>query len=319
MASSAVEQKASNGAAAAFPSDRGAWLEPSGAEGPFHTLAACAFPGTADLEESVRRHIGYIDEAADAGADLIVFPEISLHGYPGPMNDRRRMSAFLASAERVPDGPNVKRVLDHAARRDLYVVFGVSELGDRASVLYNTAVLGGPDGYIGRFRKCHVTLREQFIYRHGTDWPVFPTRLGNIGILICYDLHWPEAARELTLRGADIIVAPKAWPGGEMWEAHQLMFETTRAMENSRWLVASNYAGPFNGSHYPGLVRVVDPVGRVVAESGREAGIALATVNLEAAVRDKVAAYTGSLGIIRDRQTASYRALRGEIETVIDA
>jgi predicted amidohydrolase len=269
----------------------------------------------------VRRHVAYIDEAADVGADLLVFPEISLQGYPGRIVTRGRntMRDFMASAEPVPDGPNVRALLDHAAERGIHVVFGVAESGHRPSVLYNTAVFGGPDGYIGSFRKGHLGLYEHVLFRNGADWPVFPTDLGTVGIMICYDLHWPEAARELTLRGADILVVPKAWPGGDMFEEHQLLFERTRALENHRWLVSSNYAGPFTGVDYPGNTRVIDPLGRVVADSGPDPGLAIATVDLAGGVLDRVTAYGGGVALIRDRRPETYRALRGELETVVDA
>jgi predicted amidohydrolase len=298
--------------------DPGAWVLARDTAGPFTTIASCAFEGTFDPDESLARHLASIDAAADAGADLVVFPEISLQGYPSEVKrDARRLPEVYASAERVPDGPRVRRLLDAAAARGLYVVFGVTEAGDRAGVVYNTAVLGGPKGYLGRFRKCHVTLGEQIVYRTGTDWPVFPTRFGKLGILICYDLHWPEAARELMLRGADVLVAPKAWPGGEMYDAHQLLFESVRALENSRWLVSANYAGTLGGAAYPGDSRIIDPLGRVVATTGSEPGLAIATVDLGAGFEDAASVYNGSRQV-RDRQSATYRALRGELDPAVD-
>ena len=153
-----------------------------------------------------------MDEAAAQGADLVVFPEISLQGY------HRTSTGSTRSASRtptptpiVPGGPGVTTILEHAVELGIHVIFGLNELGDAGGVIYNTMVLGGPDGYIGKYRKVHVGITEQLTWRKGDDWPVFETAIGRIGMLICYDKMWPESCRELTLRGADILVMSTAW------------------------------------------------------------------------------------------------------------
>lgn len=296
----------------------GEWPAPSEGHGPLCTIAACAFPGTHDVKESVRRHLAYIDEAADAGADLVVFPEVSVHGYPEAWRSPAGIREVIASAERVPDGASVQAITERTAERDIYAVFGINEAGDRAGVIYNTAVLTGPDGFVGCFRKCHVAVTEQSIWRPGGDWPVFPTRMGNLGLLICADVMWPESTRELLLRGADVFVIPTAWPSGEMWDYHLDLFDRTRAVENSRWAVTANYAGPFNGLDFPGGSRIVDPLGRIRVAAGRDAGLAIATVDLGAGLADATALYCLGPRQIRGRRTETYRALRGEIPTVTD-
>src|SRR5690606_36998194 len=133
------------------------------------------YQGTYDIDVSVKSHIATLDDLAAQGVDLVVFPEISLQGYP-PGIDRVWPGKILEAyrtAERVPDGPGVKAILDHAAGLGIHVVFGLTELEDGVGAVYNTLVLGGPDGYIGKFRKVHLGLTEAAIWRHGDDWPVF--------------------------------------------------------------------------------------------------------------------------------------------------
>jgi predicted amidohydrolase len=120
-------------------------------------VATCSFEGTYDVRESLGRHHRVIDEAADQGASLVVFPECSLHGYP-PIYDfsPKRLAETLAVAESVPDGPSVRELAEHAADRRIHVVYGLNEAGDQAGVIYNSAVLTGPNGHIGTYRKVHV-------------------------------------------------------------------------------------------------------------------------------------------------------------------
>ena len=246
-------------------------------------IATCAYPGTHDVRQSIRRHEAYIQEAAAAGASLVVFPETSLQGYPpdlGGIGPEAVVRQAQRSAERVPDGPSVQRIVEAASRHRIHVVFGLTEQGDRPGVLYNTLVLAGPDGVIGSYRKVHVCVLEKLIWRPGDHWPVFETALGNIGLLICYDKAWPESTRELTLAGADILVVGAAWSSrplagsGEQnanVRSHRL-YDAVRAMENGRWLVSSNFVGDLGGCSYFGLSQIVDPRGDVTASTGYRAG-----------------------------------------------
>src|SRR5580692_1106643 len=122
------------------------------------TIATCAFPATYDVEKNVELHLSYIDEAVAAGASLVVFPECSLQGYPpdfraGGAADVLRQ--FHATAEPV-SGPHAQQIVSAAAARGVLVVFGLNEATERPGVVYNTMILGGPDGVIGTYRKVHV-------------------------------------------------------------------------------------------------------------------------------------------------------------------
>jgi len=292
-------------------------------------VATCAFPLSYDVEDNLARHLAYIDEAADAGAQLVVFPEISLHGYPSdgsaPTFPDALRRAFDA-AEPAPGGERVEAIAAKAAERAIHVVYGIHEAGERRGIIYNTAVLTGPDGHIGNYRKMHVGIKEQMFWRRGNDWPVFDTDLGRIGLLICYDKMWPETCRELTLRGAQLLVMPTAWgrvPGGGEGHDNLLirnydLFDRVRAVENQRWLISSNLVGAAGVGDFFGLSNIVSPIGDVVASTGIDhPGLALATIDVEAGLAAPHEVYQGA-NLIRDRRPESYGCLRGEVPIAID-
>ena len=283
------------------------------------TVATCAFSGSHDVADNLARHLQIIDEAAALGVSLLVFPEISLHGYP---RDSLHVSAEKLRdtwrvAERVPDGASVLAIAARAGKRRMHVIYGLNERGNEAGVVYNTAILTGPGGHIGSYRKVHVSPIEQFMWRKGNDWPVFETAIGRIGLLICNDQSWPESTRELTLRGAELLVMPTAWmfAGGEasiddVWADAYRVYGRARAMENARWFISSNYAGQFGGGVFLGESQIIDPLGRVVADSGTLPGLALAQVDIRAGIEEAQAAYFGPR-MVRDRRLETYDVLAG--------
>jgi predicted amidohydrolase len=291
------------------------------------TIATCAFPATYDVEKNVELHLSYIDEAVAASASLVVFPECSLQGYPpdfraGGAADVLRQ--FHATAEPVA-GPHAQQIVSAAAARGVLVVFGLNEATERPGVVYNTMILGGPGGVIGTYRKVHVAITEQVFWRRGDDWPVYDTELGRIGMLICYDKAWPESCRELTLRGADMLVMSTAWARqhagagiDDVMVDQYLVYDRARAMENCRWFVSSNLVGELGGVEFFGLSQIVDPIGRVVATTGIDtSGLAVATVDLAQGVLDANEVNQGA-HLIRDRRPETYTASSGASPIAID-
>jgi predicted amidohydrolase len=292
------------------------------------TIATCAFPGTYDVDKSVELHLSYIEEAAAAGASLVVFPECSLQGYPADFrasDAKASLEPFLKTVETIEDGPNVALIAEKAMERGLYVIYGLNEATERPGVIYNSMVLTGPDGLIGVFRKVHVGITEQVFWRRGNDWPVYETPFGKIGMLICYDKSWPETCRELTLRGADLLVMSTAWSprnpadgDDDIWIEQYKLYDQVRAVENSRWFISSNFVGELGGLHFFGLSQIVDPLGHVLATTGTsEAGLAVADVDIPGGI---LSAYGLSQGpnIIRDRRPETYKALSGSLPITID-
>jgi predicted amidohydrolase len=291
------------------------------------TIATCAFPATYDVDKNVELHLSYIDDAADAGASLVVFPECSLQGYPADFRATATsevLDRFYETVEPI-DGPNVARIVEHAAARGLCVVFGLNEATARPGVVYNSTVLAGPGGIVGTYRKVHVGITEQVFWRRGDDWPVYDTPLGAIGMLICYDKAWPETCRELTLRGADVLVMSTAWmlqhPGAgddDIMLQQYRLYDRVRAMENSRWFVSSNLVGELGGIEFFGLSQIIDPLGKVVASTGTmQAGLAIATVDIAAGILSANRVNQGA-HLVRDRRPETYTALVGQYRGAVD-
>lgn len=216
-------------------------------------------PDTGNTEANIAKFITYMDRAADEGAQLVVFPELALTGYG--CGDQ-----FFAVAEEVP-GPSTERLIQEAGKRGQHVIWGMPERG-LPGIVYNSAVLVGPEGYIGTWRKHtlpgHATdtagpgaFPDRRFFRAGSHSPVFDTAIGRIGMLVCYDIFFPEIARLLTIKGADLLVGISGSPAFE-----RPIFEAlvrARAMENATWFAYCNMAGVEAGISYWGGSRILAP------------------------------------------------------------
>jgi N-carbamoylputrescine amidase len=146
-----------------------------------------------------------LNGAVAEGANLIVLPELATTGYTFESRDEA-----YAHAEAVPSGATVAGWVDFAATHDVYIVGCLPELD--GVELFDTAVLVGPDGFIGKYRKTHLWNEEKLFFSPGNlGYPVFHTKIGRIGLLVCWDIWFPETARIVTQQGADIICIPTGW------------------------------------------------------------------------------------------------------------
>lgn len=288
-------------------------------------IATSCMHSVYDKAENLKKYLSFIDEAAANGANLVVFPEQSLMGYlqslvAMPFSDHEYQ---YENAEILPDGPSVQKIIAKAKEKNVYVIFGMTERDPILDYkLYNTAVLVGPEGYIGRYRKVHLPGDEVHIYSPGTDFPVFETKIGKIGMLICYDKQFPESARELALGGAEILVMPTAWPFGDPSDEHKadvtkdLMYkiyetyDTSRAMENQLLFVSSNQIGKTGDIEYIGYSTITDPYGEKLCTTGYKEGIAYAELDLKKSLFDYKTVQMLGLNLIFDRNTAAYKRLR---------
>lgn len=285
------------------------------------TIATFAYEGTYDPDVSVKRIRAGMEEAARAGAGLVVFPETSLQGYPAVLargDEREVLRSAYAAAEPL-DGPRVAELSGAARDLGVHVIFGLTERGSRPGTLFNTTVLAGPDGVVGTYRKVHVGIGEQVIWSRGRDWPVFDTPLGRIGMLICYDQAWPESCRELTLGGAELLVMSTAWslrenepsPAESLSVEQYLLYGRVRAAENQRWFISSNFTGPLGGLEFFGHSQVIDPLGHVVAESGpapEQTTMVLAEIDVRGGIEQAQARSRGPR-LWRDRRPETYTRL----------
>lgn len=243
-------------------------------------------------------------DAAAKGANLIVFPECALTGYCFESREEVR-----GVAEPIP-GPASDTISEVAKETGAYIIFGLVEsIDDR---LYNAAAVVGPEGLVGIYRKTHLPWEalDRFVDPGDLPFPVFETAVGRIGILICYDMRFPEPARILALNGADMIVHPTNLPfGGEMQP--DLIYQA-RAAENRIWIISADRVGIERGVRFIGRSAIVDPSGERLAEGSRE-GEELILVDIDPTLaRQKdliLAPKTYELHTFTDRRPDLYGAL----------
>lgn len=167
-----------------------------------------------DPQTSLERASAQIEVAARQGAQLVCLPELYNTGYflsPGQ---------FIELAE-PQDGPYIRALQRLASKEKVYIVTGYAESCGISGRIYNSAALIGCDGaLIGNMRKINLWGEEKLKFRTGDTYPVFDTPLGKIGLMVCYDIEFPESARVLALKGAELIIAPAMWdkPAAKRWD-----------------------------------------------------------------------------------------------------
>ncbi len=235
-------------------------------------------PRLGERERNLEACVARLEEAAGAGAELLVLPECAISGYM--FNSAEDALPF---ADEIP-GPLTERLQRECSRLGMHVVCGLLErAGD---VLHNAAVLVGPDGLLGTYRKTHLPFLgvDRFVVA-GDELPVWDTTLGRIGIEICYDLRFPEATRTLALRGADLVAHPTNFPVAARLQTE--FITRTRAAENRVYLLTANRVGKERWGEFCGWSQIVDPYGERLAEAGAdEEALLVADCDLQRA-RDK--------------------------------
>ncbi len=268
------------------------------------TVAAVAANFGRDLDVAFAHIEALLDEARGAGAQLVALPEATLGGYLSTLDGD---PASLPPALDI-DGPEVKRLA--ALAGDLVVTAGMCE-SDRAT-RYNTAIAVTGDGLLGVHRKVHQPLGEGASYAAGDSFAAFDSPVGRLGMMICYDKAFPEAARSLALDGADIVCCMSAWPAArtnptpdiadDRWTRRFDLFDRARALENQVLWVSANQSGTFGALRFVASAKIVDSGGDVLATTGTAPGTAVATVDLDA----MLAAARGGMFHLRDRRPAAY-------------
>lgn len=215
-----------------------------------------------DKKYNIDKMVRHIKRAKKKDANLIVFPELSLTGYIV-----RDLIYELAEPIR---GPSTRFIEDVAKKEKVYIVFGMIERSETAhAVLYNTAVLLGPEGFVGKYQKMHLPthsiFEEKRYFRQGYQAPVFETDIGRVGLMICYDVFFPEVARMLRLSGSQLTICISASPA-----VRRKFFEVltiARAMENTTYLAFVNLVGIEDGLQFWGGSRLIAPNGSIVAQA----------------------------------------------------
>lgn len=248
-------------------------------------VAAASMNSEFDMQTRVLDRIAdFCEQAAGENAELVLFPELVVHGHCTPNT--------WELAESVPEGPSIARLEDLAKRFNLFLCVGMSEKED--DIVYNAQVVLGPEGYIGKQRKLHMSRDETTFYKGGREISVFDVGKCKIGIVICYDNQFPEIARIAALKGADVILMPHAarqaqWDdtpeSEEAARLHVFDFFTSsyrmRARENACFCVFADQAGRagyidalpkdhYNQPHHPGGALIIGPDGNVLKHAQLE-------------------------------------------------
>lgn len=235
-------------------------------------VAAAQFePRPGDVRWNISRVLELASRAGVRGADLVVLPELVTTGY-------YMFSQFQQLAEPL-DGPTVTILHELARRYDMHVVLGMAERGEDGAV-HDSAVLVGPAGLRGVYRKMHLWDTERDVFTPGDGVLVEDTGsdLGHLGLLVCYDLEFPSTAEDVAASGASLLAAPAAFSNLTLWRATL----QSRARDLAVPLVAANRLGTEMDSEFCGHSTVVGPDGTVLADAGTEPGLAMARVEVDA-------------------------------------
>lgn len=212
-----------------------------------------------DVSGNLAKMIDRLRETSAKGTRLTVFPECALCGYCFDSLEEAR-----PYAQTIP-GPATEKMREACAELGCYTIFGLLELD--GSRLYNAAVLVGPTGVIGSYRKVHLPYLGIDMFTSHGDRPFAVHNAGElkVGMNICYDASFPEGSRTLALLGADLIALPTNWPPGSECTAASII--NARALENAVYFIAVNRVGTERGFDFIGRSKIAEPSGQTIAES----------------------------------------------------
>ncbi|MEE7438402.1 nitrilase family protein [Methylobacterium oryzae] len=255
------------------------------------------------VDANMARASDLVRAAAAEGGRLIVLPELASTGYVF-----ESAAEAAALAEPVPDGPTTRAWAALAAELGVHIVAGIAE--SAGETLYNAAVIVGPEGYIGTYRKAHLWDQENVFFAKGDlGFPVFDTALGKVGVAICYDGWFPETFRQLALAGAEIVCIPTNWvpmpdqPAGEAAMANTL--HRAAAHSNGIFIACADRVGIERGQPFEGQSLIIGPKGWPLAgpASRDRTETVSALVDLDAAGRKDLNAFNS---LLRDRRADIY-------------
>ena len=231
-------------------------------------------PTVGDKEKNLKK-LGKV--VAKSHADLVLAGELFLTGYMA-------RDAFARLAEPV-EGPSVKAVRTMAEEHDAHIVFGMPEREPGTRKLFNTSVLVTPDGRAVAYRKVYPAnfgpFEEGLYFGRGSELPLVETKLGKIGLLICYDSFFPELAKAYALKGADLLAIISASPATSKWFFDRIL--PARAIENALYVLYANLVGTELNIVFQGGTQAIGPRGE---DLGRAKDFVEDTVVTDVDLRD---------------------------------
>lgn len=255
-------------------------------------------PVSGDVAANLAKIERGLRTAAAMGARLLVAPELALTGYA--------LGARFQTIAEDRDGAMVTEIRRMARAFGMAVAVGFPERAGEA--VYNSALLALPDGPCHIYRKCHLYgPKEKAAFAVSAAAPeVYDLNGMKVGMLICYDVEFPEMVRGLALAGAQLVIVPTALPAGPSARQVSRIIVPARAMENQLFIAYADLCGSENGAFYEGRSVVAAPDGEYLARAGRDETLLFARINPGAyAVTEAETPY------LADRQPDVYRQLRG--------
>ena len=237
-------------------------------------------------QANIEKNIGFIDEAAKQGVQIICMQEV----FTTPYFCAEQEPRWYEAVEKIPDGPTVRLMQEVARKHGMVVIVPIYE-EEITGIYYNTAAVIDADGkYLGKYRKNHIPhtkpgFWEKYYFKPGNlGYPTFETAFARIGVYICYDRHFPEGARALGLNGAEIVFNPSATVAGlseYLWELEQ----PAHAVANGYFVGAINRVGheqPWDIGEFYGKSYFCNPRGKIIAQASRDSDeLVVADLDLE--------------------------------------
>ena len=265
-------------------------------------VAVVQFKASTNKETNLKKIINYITEAAKNKAVLVAFPEFMMFYTNSSQTPKQ-----LAEMAETIDGHFVSSIANTAKENHIQVVGSFYEKSKKKNRVYDTSFVIDKSGkVISTYRKIHLYdalgFRESDKMASGSNIarPI-KTSIGKIGMMICYDLRFPEMARSLAASGSEVLVAPSAWVKGNMKEEHWITINKTRAIENGCFVIAPDHVGNI----YCGRSIVVDPFGKVLLDMKKRQGIGYVNIELK-----KVKQVRKLLPLLKNRRIDIYPTLK---------
>jgi N-carbamoylputrescine amidase len=258
-----------------------------------------------ELEQNRERILQAIAVASGRGADLIILPELASSGY--------RLTGWQQAhqlAEQIP-GPTTELWREQAVLHGCFIVGGICECDGNS--LYNSVAVVGPEGVLARYRKLHLFDEERLLFEPGNaGLPIVTLPFGRVGVIVCYDLRFPEALRILALRGADLVAIPTAWaPGFDRTPPpdgiiDQVKAAAVQANLNQVFVAAASRVGADPDLSYLGSSVIIDPHGRILFGPASQTEEAVEVVELDLAEARRAKVRTPLITPLADRRTDVY-------------
>ena len=265
-------------------------------------VAVVQFKASTNKENNLKKIISYIVKAASKHATLCAFPEFMMF-----YTNSKQTSKQLVDLSETINGNFISTIAKTAKENHIQVVGSFYEKSNKKNRVYDTSfVINTLGKVISTYQKIHLYdalgFKESDKMMPGSKIakPV-ATSIGKIGMMICYDLRFPEMSRALAIAGSEILIAPSAWVKGPMKEEHWITINKTRAIENGCYVIAPDQVGNI----YCGRSLVVDPYGKILLDMKKKQGVSFVDIDLK-----KVKQIRKILPLLKNRRADVYSTLK---------